>query len=174
MCQTGAGYHRKIIISFRRNRMSQERNNEFAARIFLLHIYIIRQSFIRSYASINTAVGWVASLTIYICGGINPAKLCMQSVLRRDLCRGFRRNVEVNNSRRTYIPVRNIGCFRGNAHYVCIICVYMYCVKCFSRPTTQARITNTYVLQTVATAPCYGRSANSRWIIYMYTLVVPL
>ena len=38
----------------------------------------------------------------------------------------------------------------------------MFCVKCLSRPTTQKRTTNSCVLQTVDTAPCYGgRSGNN-------------
>ena len=48
----------------------------------------------------------------------------------------------------------------------------MYCMKCLSRPTTQARITNTYVLQTVDTAPFYGRSANIQWIIDTWYITI--
>ena len=43
-----------------------------------------------------------------------------------------------------------------------------YCVKCLSRPTTQACVTNTYVLQAIDTAPFYGRSANNQWSLHRY------
>ena len=71
----------------------------------------------------------------YFRGGINPAKLYVQSCVAN--C---------------------VGVFAGMRN--------MLCVKCLSQPTTQARIADTYVSQTVDTVPVYGRSANNKWIIY--------
>ena len=70
----------------------------------------------------------------------------MQSVLFRDLCRGFRRNVQM-------IHYVRIGCFRRNAHYVSR--------EMLDATNNPGCIKHTYVLQAVDTAFFYGYSARN-------------
>ena len=121
MFQTGAGCRRKIVITFRRNRVWQECHISISTKIFQLRCIQQQACKIRT-TSAYAAVGCVALLTKYYCSPEKYGQSCVTT------CVGVSAGMcEQLTTLALGVSVRRRS---------------MYCVKCLSRPTTQVRITN--------------------------------